>query len=144
MTTTHYAGFWKRVGAVLIDGIVLMIVGNIINMLLPGQAGGSLAGVATTVKTSSPSASLIIFVLNWLYFSYFESSDKQATPGKMALGIIVADTNGKRLSFLHATGRWAAKFLSMITLGIGYVMAAFTQKKQALHDMVAGTLVVNK
>lgn len=138
----NYAGFWKRVGAALIDGIVLGIAINLIGNLFPHTAVINDAGV--TVASDMWAQSGIGPVLNLLYFSFFESSDKQATPGKMALGIIVTDINGKRLSFWHATGRSLAKILSFITLGAGYLMVAFTQKKQGLHDLVAGTLVVNK
>lgn len=60
------------------------------------------------------------------------------------MGIVVTDLNGNRLTFEKATGRYFAKYLSTMTLGFGYLMAVFTEKKQALHDLVAGTLVVNK
>ena len=71
-----------------------------------------------------------------------ESSAKQATVGKMALGIIVTDLDGRRIGFGRATGRYFAKILSALTLGIGFLMAGFTERKQALHDMVASCLVV--
>jgi uncharacterized RDD family membrane protein YckC len=71
-----------------------------------------------------------------------ESSKNQGTLGKMALGLRVTDMDGRRISFGRATGRYFAKWLSTITLLIGYIMAAFTPKKQAMHDMIAGTLVL--
>jgi uncharacterized RDD family membrane protein YckC len=87
----------------------------------------------------------ISLVLTWLYHAYFESSDWQATPGKRVMSIYVTDMNGQRLSFLHATGRFFAKIITgLIPLGIGYIMAGFTERKQALHDMIAGTLVVRR
>ncbi len=73
-----------------------------------------------------------------------ESSSKQATLGKMALGIIVTDVNGERIGFGRATGRFFGKIVSGMIFYIGYIMAGFTDRKQALHDMMAGTLVVNK
>jgi uncharacterized RDD family membrane protein YckC len=73
-----------------------------------------------------------------------ESSRLQATLGKIAFGIIVADLSGKRISFLRATGRFFGKVLSGQVLLIGYIMAAFMQRRQALHDLLAGTVVVNK
>jgi len=74
-----------------------------------------------------------------------ESSERQATFGKSLMSLRVANTEGQRLSFGHATGRFFAKIISgMIPLGIGYIMAAFTEKRQALHDMIAGTLVLHK
>ena len=89
---------------------------------------------------------MIFFVgLQWLYFAGMESSERQATFGKSLMSLRVANTEGQRLSFGHATGRFFAKIISgMIPLGIGYIMAAFTEKRQALHDMIAGTLVLHK
>jgi uncharacterized RDD family membrane protein YckC len=85
-----------------------------------------------------------VLVADWLYFAYQESSPAQATIGKRALGIKVTDLEGNRISFGRATGRYFAKYLSAITLFIGFLLAAFTARKQALHDMIAGTLVVNR
>jgi uncharacterized RDD family membrane protein YckC len=84
----------------------------------------------------------IMFFVNWLYFTLQESSQRQATIGKMALGIVVTDLNGERIGFAKATGRYFAKILSAIILLIGFIMVAFTEKKQGLHDILAGTLVV--
>ena len=83
-------------------------------------------------------------IIGWLYFAVMESSTSQGTVGKMALGIKVTDTEGNKISFLRATGRHFGKIISSIILGIGYIMIAFTQKKQGLHDMLAECLVVNK
>jgi uncharacterized RDD family membrane protein YckC len=80
----------------------------------------------------------------WLYEALMESSAKQATLGKMLLGLMVTDEAGNRISFARASGRHFAKYISSFTLFIGYIMAGFTAKKQALHDMIAGTLVVRK
>ena len=80
--------------------------------------------------------------MQWLYFALLESSAKQGTLGKMALGIRVTDLDGNRISFGRATGRYFAKFISAIILYIGFIMAAFTAKKQALHDIIASTLVI--
>jgi len=84
-------------------------------------------------------------VASWIYSAYLESSPNQGTLGKMALGLIVTDLQGRRISFGHATGRFFAKIITgLIPLGIGYMMAGFTEKKQALHDMIAATLVLRK
>ncbi|RUT09671.1 hypothetical protein DSM106972_001660 [Dulcicalothrix desertica PCC 7102] len=88
--------------------------------------------------------SLLILILQWLYFVFLESSNLQATVGKMPLQIIATDANGKRLSFAQANIRYWSKNLSGIMLCIGYVVAIFTKKKQALHDIIANTLVINK
>jgi uncharacterized RDD family membrane protein YckC len=124
---TRYAGFWKRFVAYLIDGIILGIVGAI----LTSQMDEAAAGTVTTI-------------LGWLYFAGMESSSRQATLGKSVLGIYVTDIDGNRISFLRATGRYFAKILSGLILGIGYIMAAFTARKQALHDMIASTLVLDR
>ena len=85
---------------------------------------------------------LASFVIQWLYFALSEASPHQATFGKRALGIFVTDAEGKRISFGRATGRVFAKWLNALTLGIGWLMAAFTAEKRALHDYVAGTYVM--
>jgi uncharacterized RDD family membrane protein YckC len=88
---------------------------------------------------------LIILALQWLYFAGLESSARQATIGKSVMSLRVTDLEGQRLSFGHATGRFFAKLVSgLIPFLIGYLMAAFTEKKQALHDLIAGTLVLRK
>jgi uncharacterized RDD family membrane protein YckC len=76
-----------------------------------------------------------------LYFAIMESSSIQATVGKLAVGVVVTDLNGERISFLRATGRYFAKILSAMILMIGYIMVGFTERKQGLHDMIASTLV---
>ena len=85
-----------------------------------------------------------IFAGSWLYHTMMESSRHQATLGKMALGIKVTDLNGARISFARANGRFFGKWISSMIMNIGYLMAAFTEKKQALHDILAGCLVISK
>jgi uncharacterized RDD family membrane protein YckC len=81
----------------------------------------------------------------WLYFALLESSEWQGTAGKKVLGLIVTDMNGQRVTFMRATGRHFSKIVtSFIPLGIGYAMAGFTQKRQALHDMIASCLVLRR
>ena len=87
---------------------------------------------------------LISAVLKWLYYALLESSSWQATLGKKALGLEVTDLEGRRISFGRASGRFFGKIISAIILYIGFLMAGFTEKKQALHDMMAGTLVIRK
>jgi uncharacterized RDD family membrane protein YckC len=88
---------------------------------------------------------MICFFLGpWLYYALMESSKNQATVGKLALGLKVTDEKGKRISFGRASGRFFAKILSSIILGIGFLMIAFTEKKQGLHDEIAGCLVVKE
>ena len=86
----------------------------------------------------------VSIVINWLYYALMESSAKQGTLGKMACGIKVTDMEGKPITFGRASGRFFAKILSGIICAIGYIMAGFTEKKQALHDQIASTLVLRK
>ena len=143
-----YAGFWRRFVAVLIDKIILVIGGAIIGGILGAIIGFVLGASGTdlgTIKAVAGVAGYIIgLVLDWLYFTLLESSSKQATLGKMAIGIIVTDLNDNRISFGKANGRYWGKIISAIILLIGFFMAGFTQNKQALHDIMAGTLVVKK
>ncbi len=126
-----YAGFWLRVVAAIIDGILLQVAAYIVSFGIGAQPMGG-----------SGRSGAVMLLIGIAYYIFMEGSQYQGTLGKMALGIKVTDLNGKRISYGRATGRYFAKFLSAIILGIGYMMAGWTQKKQALHDMVAGTLVV--
>jgi uncharacterized RDD family membrane protein YckC len=130
----EYAGFWRRFAAYIIDNILISIVFSILVFVL-----GAIADDAGIVI-----GYVIGIVGTFGYFAYMESSESQATVGKIALGIQVTDLNGQRVSFGKALGRNLAKILSTLILYIGFIMAAFTEKKQALHDMIAGTLVVKK
>lgn len=87
---------------------------------------------------------LLMMMLQWCYWALLESSAWQATLGKKVLGLYVTDLSGKRISFVRASGRYFAMIISTLTVGIGYVMAGFTPKKQALHDMIAECLVLKK
>ncbi len=129
----EYAGFWRRVAAALIDGILVGIVSAIVTSI----AGAISDGAAVL-------AQILLVVAAYAYYAGMESSAYQATVGKIALGIQVTDLNGNRISFLRALGRNLAEILSAVILLIGYIMVAFTAKKQGLHDMIAGTLVVKK
>lgn len=140
----RYAGFWKRVAALLIDTVITMVVGGLIG----GMMGLMLAVTNPTVDMDTGSMeavfNLIGLLIGWVYFASMESSSYQATLGKMALGIRVCDLDGNRISFGRASGRHFAKILSGVLLLVGYLMAAFTAKKQGLHDMMASTLVIDK
>ena len=133
----RYGGFWLRVVAYLIDAIIL----NIVLWLLTVITGLRLISYTAT-NHLEPLPILAPLVVNWLYFALMESSERGATLGKMALGLRVVTEHGQRLSFANATGRYFAKFISALILGIGFLMVAFTERKRGLHDMIAGTLVV--
>lgn len=136
--TAAYAGFWIRFGAALIAGILLGIIGGIIGFIIGLATGG--AGGDT--DTASNIAGFVGFLLGVAYYIMMESGPRQATLGKMALGLKVTDMEGGRISAGQAAIRYFSKILSTIILLIGYIMAAFTPKKQALHDIIAKTLVV--
>jgi uncharacterized RDD family membrane protein YckC len=80
-------------------------------------------------------------IVPWLYFAIQEASKAQATFGKRAFGLQVETLSGERPSFARASGRWLAKWLTLLTLGVGFLMVTWTARHQALHDKVAGTLV---
>jgi uncharacterized RDD family membrane protein YckC len=82
--------------------------------------------------------------VTWLYYSLFESSALQATPGKVLCGIIVTDLSGDRVSFFRASNRFFGRILSGLILGIGFLMIAFTERHQGLHDKLAGCLVIRE
>ena len=131
-----YGGFWIRLVAYIIDAILLSIVVGVLASLLGFNM------METDWERYDPTINLLSFVIGWLYFALMESSERGATVGKMALGLRVVTSNGQRLSFMNATGRYFAKILSAIILGIGFLMIAFTDKKRGLHDMIASTLVI--
>jgi len=135
-----YAGFWKRFGAAIIDGVLLMVVSFMIGAFL-----GLLYSLTTGTSVGAGVLGNIIGgLVSWLYYAIMESSSTQGTLGKMALGIQVTDLSGNPISFARATGRHFGKFISMLIVFVGYLMVAFTAKKQGLHDMLAGCLVVNR
>jgi uncharacterized RDD family membrane protein YckC len=140
---TEYAGFWRRVAASLLDGLILLIpswiVGFVWGLLLVALGVGRNRGDASLVLVSSYALGLIGV---WLYCALMESSASGATLGKQALRIRVITQNAEQLSFAQASGRHFGKILSGLILGIGYIMAGVTEHKQALHDMMAGCLVV--
>lgn len=129
----EYAGFWRRVAAALIDGLLVGIVSWIVTAIFSTISDGA-----------EVTAQVLVFVAAYAYYAGMESSSYQATIGKIALGIQVTDLSGNRISFGRALGRNLAEILSALILLIGYIMVAFTPKKQGLHDMIAGTLVVKK
>ncbi|MBI1799930.1 MAG: RDD family protein [Candidatus Eisenbacteria bacterium] len=142
-----YAGFWRRFVAFVIDGLILSFVTIPINLVLHVPMFGWMNGddVSFEELMALFSASLTALVIKaaagWLYFAILESSRLQGTLGKLALNIQVTDLEGRRISFARATGRHFGKIVSSLTLLIGYLMQLFTQRRQALHDLMAGTLV---
>lgn len=122
----HYAGFWMRVVAYIIDGLILGAVNFVIDLL---------------IGDSPVLASLISLLLGMAYFSIMESSENQATLGKMVLGMKVGNKRGEPITLANALGRYLAKILSALVLCIGFMMVGWDEKKQGLHDKLADTYV---
>lgn len=162
--TQHvYAGFWARFAAYFIDSAIIAFLLIVSIEYINNRLVGYMAvhpeflktlqdNAVTDAATASDYSAKIMyyyglafgFIFNWVYFAGFESSHLAATPGKWVLGIYVTDMEGKRISFGRATGRYFGKIISGIILCIGYMMAGFTEKFQALHDIMAQCLVWKK
>ncbi len=155
----NYAGFWLRFVAFIIDGIILGAVQFIAIMPILGIMGIGLANDLPNFDAADETQAIsmigqvmavagvsqfVFLIIQTLYYTLLESSNYQASIGKMVLGLKVTDINGNKLDFTKALVRSISKIISSMILLIGYLMAAFTEKKQALHDMIAGTLVVKK
>ncbi|ULU26007.1 RDD family protein [Dyella terrae] len=153
-----YAGFWKRVAAYILDALVLWIPNTILSTMLGASKAAEAYMQAKLAAGDDPQMALQALdaymhalwpaliaqtIVSWLYFALCESSAWQGTVGKLALGIRVTDMDGKRIGFGRATGRYFAKIISAFTLCIGFLMVAWTQRKQGLHDLLAQTLVLN-
>jgi uncharacterized RDD family membrane protein YckC len=132
----RYGGFWIRAVAILIDSFVLGI-----GLGLLGAVTG-LDFFADDPDQISWLAIAVQFAVDWLYEAGLTASPLQGTLGKRAVGLRVVTERGERLSFARSTGRFFAKIVSGLLLLIGFLMAAFTERKRALHDMIAGTVVV--
>jgi uncharacterized RDD family membrane protein YckC len=144
-----YAGFGRRLGAWAIDTVLLLIgffvvyfIGStfiLLGLLSSGQdlTGDNALGAELVLL-------LIMLVFAWLYYAGLESSVWQGTVGKRIVRIVVTDQYGRRIQFGRATGRFFAKIVSALALFVGYLMAIFTERRQALHDLMAGTLVIRQ
>ena len=152
----EYGGFWLRFLAYLIDGAVITIGAFVIAIPMV-----FLTGLGTLLSQIHPEEDLndagfwlimgVVFlfatvslVVTWLYHALMESSEWQATVGKKALNLVVTDMAGRRVSFWRATGRHFAKIVSNMIYPFGHIMAGFTAQKQALHDMIAGCLILHR
>lgn len=144
-----YGGFWIRVLAYIVDRIVVGIVFTPVLIFFGLRLATQLHGIAPNdpdqlgpifhfVGNVGP----IALIVQWLYEALLTSSSWQGTVGKHMLDLKVTDEEGNRISFERATGRYFAKIISSLALGIGYLMVAFTERKQGLHDLIAHTLVM--
>ena len=152
-----YAGFWLRVLAYLIDMFVLGLfaVPILIGAAMVTGIGGMIENIPHNedpFMNGLPPAFVLFLMFcgalslfgTWLYFALLESSEWQGTAGKKVLGLIVTDMEGRRVTFWRATARYFAKYVTHFTFFIGYIMAGFTEKRQALHDMIASCLVLRR
>jgi uncharacterized RDD family membrane protein YckC len=132
-----YAGFWVRLAAALLDAILVAMASLAIGLAVLAWGGGGAGADARAL------AAAIALAAGWLYFALMESSPGGATFGKRAfrLQVLTADRM-QRVGFLRATVRWAGRWASAIALAAGYLMQPFTARRQALHDLLAGTVVV--
>jgi len=153
------AGFWKRVAANVIDGLIINAVSFVLMAAMVPIFGISMIGMTGIAGWNDEAMSstagagffllqilvqLALMVLTAVYYVWFHTSKNMATLGKMAVGIKVVRMNGERITIARAIGRYFAFILSSMTLGIGFIMTAFTQRKQALHDLICDTLVVDR
>ena len=136
----EYAGFWVRFGALLIDGIIMWIVNMVIGVPLGLVGATSLEQPAVMVVTQLFIV-LLQFIIPAVYDTWFVGK-YAATPGKMACKIKVVTADAGQVSYARALGRHFAKWISGITLGIGYLMAAFDEQKRSLHDRICDTRVI--
>ncbi len=137
-----YAGFWKRYAAYFLDSFVVGIINLPVSVVF--NLIGASSGNESLALAMSMVAMLGGFVIGIGYYAGFHASRGGATLGKMAVGIKVVRSDGERITFMRGVGRYFGFILSSLTLMIGFIMAAFTQRKQALHDMLCDTLVVDK
>ena len=136
----NYAGIMRRFVAGIIDAVIILISVGLINMAM----GYILAGDFFSIEELGWAPTINSILVGWLYCAFLESSQKQATLGGIILGYKVCDENMNRISFVKATVRHIGIYVSTFTLLIGYIMIAFTKKKQALHDIIAKTVVITK
>jgi uncharacterized RDD family membrane protein YckC len=144
-----YAGFWLRVVAYIIDAIILGMAGVVaffplFRANIHAFTTQNPWEVYTSMSRPLFAIRLLALMLGWIYYASMESSSWQATLGKKILGLRVTDLAGNRISFSRASGRFFGKILSGMILGIGFLMAGFTARKQALHDILAGCLVLRQ
>lgn len=160
MADSKYASFGARWAAHIIDFLILYVVNWIILTPILGAVGfgiasanefdlesmseGDMIASITALMGALVAGSIILYVVRVLYGAFMESSKFQATIGKMALGLKVTSVDGNKLTFVMALLRHIGKIVSGFIIFIGYIMAAFTEKKQALHDFIASSVVVKK
>ena len=137
----HYGGFWIRFAAKFVDGLILYAVAFVAQKImamviapgLPGHPNPALifggVGIGLGIRA---------------FYNIWFIGKLGATPGKMACGLRVICSDGEKVSYARATGRFFAEILSGMIFAIGYIMAAFDEQKRALHDRICDTRVIYK
>lgn len=154
----EYAGIGRRFVAFLIDLLFILVIDLFLTGLLGLSEGIRMlnqrlvhhmpmtdsAGQVVNALVPVPvilSVGILLVLVPWLYYALLESSRNQATLGKIALRIAVTDSNGRRILFARATLRHFSKIVVLLTFFVGFLIAAFTRRKQAVHDIIAGCLM---
>ncbi len=138
----NYAGFWRRFAASILDETIVLsfttlAIAPIMNRFIYGFGGNEMILLMIL-------GGIYLTIFRWCYFAGMESSPLKATIGKLATGLYVTNTSGERITFGQATGRFFGKMISGLILYIGYIIAAFNSKKQAVHDLMSDCLVLKK
>jgi uncharacterized RDD family membrane protein YckC len=142
-----FAGFWLRAIAYLFDTLLISLVFGLIASFYPAtfiKFPDAASTSLTNLPQLTPVAFAITIAATWFYYTMFEASAWQATPGKRVLRLYVANMNGQRVTFARAALRNLAKIISSLTFLVGYLVAGFTERKQALHDILASCLVLRR
>ncbi|MCB0359585.1 MAG: RDD family protein [Bdellovibrionales bacterium] len=143
-----YAGMWIRLFAFLLDEVVVnfcylfLVVGYIMSQ--PELRSLGAEAIEGFFDTSQSNLVRYALIFRFIYYSLFESSALQATPGKLVTGIVVVDHDSKRIGFRRAMLRSISKMLDFFTISLGFLMVSIMPKKRAIHDFVAGTFVVHR
>jgi uncharacterized RDD family membrane protein YckC len=152
----RYAGFWLRALSSLIDRVILSSVFGLISSFRPAvflifpdpntqsQPPATMQEFLNSIPHPTPAGFFVLLLLMWIYYAAFESSAWQATPGKKLLRLYVTDLSGYRISFPRASFHNVGRMIAEMTFWVGYIPAGFTEKKQALHDMIASCLVLRR
>jgi uncharacterized RDD family membrane protein YckC len=152
MSPVRYGGFWRRCLAWTIDVVLISAAFSSALILLTLLLRLPVGSLTNQINVFSPDYNsgaaqpwmVVLWILGGVYWAMCESSRHQATLGKIALGLVVTDVSGQRISLLRASLRYVSKQVNVVTLGVGYFMAGWTHQKQALHDKMTSCVVVRR
>jgi uncharacterized RDD family membrane protein YckC len=151
-----YAGFWLRAVSSLIDRVILSSIFGLLSSFRPAvflifpdsnaaaQPPATMQEFLNSIPHPTPQGFFVLLLLMWIYYAGFESSAWQATPGKKLLRLYVTDLSGRPITFPRASFHNVGRIIAEMTFWVGYIPAGFTEKKQALHDIIAGCLVLRR